>query len=68
MLLYGLTILAGIANAIQPGQNATLSKSSGLPVLARLITLLVSTAARLLGGRAIGRLELPTGQQIARVP
>ena len=29
IFLYGLTILAGIANAIQPGQNATLSKSLG---------------------------------------
>jgi bacterial/archaeal transporter family-2 protein len=68
LLLYGLTILAGIANAIQPGQNATLSKSLGLPVTAGLITLLVSTVALLLGGLAIGKLEIPTGQQLATVP
>ncbi|SFT30111.1 DMT family transporter [Methylobacterium sp. yr668] len=68
LLLYGLTILAGIANAIQPGQNATLSKSLSLPVTAGLITLLVSTVALLLGGLAIGKLEIPTGQQLATVP
>lgn len=66
--LYGLTILAGIANAIQPGQNATLSKSLGLPVTAGLITLLVSTSALLLSGLAFGKLEIPTGQQLAAVP
>ena len=66
--LYGLTILAGIANAIQPGQNATLSKSLGLPVTAGLITLLVSTSALLISGLAFGKLELPTGQQLAAVP
>jgi transporter family-2 protein len=61
LFLYGLTILAGIANAIQPGQNATLSKSLGLPVTAGLITLLVSAAALLIGGLAIGK-------QLAAVP
>lgn len=66
--LYGLTILAGIANAIQPGQNATLSKSLGLPVTAGLITLLVSTSALLLSGLVFGKLEIPTGQQLAAVP
>ncbi|SDO32016.1 transporter family-2 protein [Methylobacterium phyllostachyos] len=68
LFLYGLTILAGIANAIQPGQNATLSKSLGLPITAGLITLLVSTAALLIGGLAIGKLEVPSGQQLAAVP
>jgi transporter family-2 protein len=68
LYLYGLTILAGLANAVQPGQNATLSKSLGLPVTAALITLLVSTAALLVGGLAIGKLEVPSGQQLAQVP
>jgi transporter family-2 protein len=67
-LLYGLTIAAGIANAIQPGQNATLSKSLGLPFTAGLITLLVSSAALLAGGLAIGKLEIPSGQQLTQVP
>ncbi|MDP4024902.1 DMT family transporter [Methylobacterium sp. NEAU 140] len=66
--LYGLTILAGISNAIQPGQNATLSKALGLPVTAALIILLVSTAALLVGGVAVGKLELPSGPQLAAVP
>ncbi len=66
--LYGLTVLAGVANAIQPGQNATLSKSLGQPVTAALVILLVSTAALLVGGLAIGKLEMPTGQHMAQVP
>lgn len=66
--LYGLTALAGLANAIQPGQNATLSKSVGMPITAALLTLLVSTAVLLVGGLAAGRLEVPTGPQLAAVP
>ncbi|SFM79950.1 DMT family transporter [Methylobacterium pseudosasicola] len=66
--LYGLTILAGLANAVQPGQNATLSKSLGLPITAALLTLLISTAALLVGGLAIGKLEMPSGQQLVQVP
>ncbi len=68
IFLYGLTILAGIANAIQPGQNATLSKSLGMPVTAGLIILVVSTSILLAGGLAVGKLEWPTGQQMATVP
>ena len=68
LYLYGLTILAGLANAIQPGQNATLAKSLNLPITAGLITLLVSSAVILVGGLATGKLEMPTTQQIAAVP
>lgn len=35
---------------------------------AALVTLLVSTAALLVGGIAVGKLEVPTGQEIAQVP
>lgn len=66
--LYGLTILAGLANAVQPGQNATLSKSLGLPVTAGLVVLLVSTGAMLAGGLALGKFEMPSGHQMAQVP
>jgi transporter family-2 protein len=66
--LDGLTILAGLANAVQPGQNATLSKSLGLPITAALLTLLISTAALLVGGLALGKLEMPSGQQLVQVP
>ncbi|MEE7451266.1 hypothetical protein MRF4_27740 [Methylobacterium radiotolerans] len=34
--LYGLALLAGVANAIEPGQNATLAKVTGQPMLAGL--------------------------------
>ena len=66
--LYGLTIVAGLANAVQPGQNATLAKSLGLPVTAGLIILLVSTLALLLGGMAVGKLEWPSLHQLGDVP
>jgi len=65
--LYGLTILAGLANAVQPGQNATLSKSLGLPITAALLTLLISTAALLVGGLTLGKLEMPSGQKLVQV-
>ncbi len=66
--LYALTIAAGLANAIQPGQNATLAKSLGLPITAGLITLLVSTLALLAGGFATGKLVWPTAEQVVAVP
>ena len=34
-LLYGLTIFAGVLNAIQPGCNATLNKGAGIAVRRR---------------------------------
>jgi len=34
--LYAIALLAGIANAIEPGQNATLAKATGQPMLAGL--------------------------------
>jgi transporter family-2 protein len=66
--LYGLTVLAGLANAIQPGQNATLSKTFGLPVTAAVVILFVSTAFMLLGGLAFGKLAVPSWEQVAAVP
>ena len=66
--LYGLTILAGLANAVQPGQNAALSKTFGLPVTAALIILSVGAASMLLGGLAFGKVVVPDWQQVAAVP
>jgi transporter family-2 protein len=34
LYLYGFALLAGVANAIEPGQNATLAKVTGQPMLA----------------------------------
>ena len=34
--LYGIALVAGVANAIEPGQNATLAKVTGQPMLAGL--------------------------------
>ncbi|MCJ2064614.1 DMT family transporter [Methylobacterium sp. J-088] len=43
--LYGLTVLAGVANATQPGQNARLSTSLGQPVTAALMSVGVAFVA-----------------------
>ncbi|GEP10172.1 DMT family transporter [Methylobacterium gnaphalii] len=66
--LYALAIAAGISNAIQPGQNATLSKSLGMPITAGLITLIISATVLLVGGLAVGKLQIPSGPQLAQVP
>lgn len=67
-VLHGLTILAGEANAIQPGQNATPSKSLGQPVSTAPVILVIGTAALLVGGLARGKPELPSSQHVAQVP
>ena len=41
-LAYGLTIFAGMLNAIQPGCNATLNKALGMPFVAGMIASAVS--------------------------
>ena len=35
--LYGVALLAGIASAIEPGQNASLAKAGGDPIFAGLV-------------------------------
>ncbi|MBE7249165.1 MAG: DMT family transporter [Actinomycetospora chiangmaiensis] len=42
--LYGLALLAGIANAVEPGQNATLAKATGQPMLAGIFCFALATA------------------------
>ena len=41
--LYGLALLAGVANAIEPGQNATLAKATGQPMLAGVFCFALAT-------------------------
>ncbi|MBP1180527.1 DMT family transporter [Methylobacterium sp. PvR107] len=42
--LYGFALLAGVANAIEPGQNATLAKVTGQPMLAGVFCFALSIA------------------------
>ncbi|GJD53142.1 hypothetical protein OPKNFCMD_5913 [Methylobacterium crusticola] len=66
--LYGLTLLAGIANAVQPGPNATLAKSLGQPFAAGLVIVSVSASTLLVTGLLSGRLALPSAAEAAQVP
>ncbi len=66
--LYGLALVAGIANAVQGGTNATLAKSLGQPFAAGLVVALGTGTTLLLTGLVTGRLGLPGLAQAAQVP
>ncbi|MBY0299105.1 MAG: DMT family transporter [Methylobacterium sp.] len=66
--LYALTLLAGIANAVQPGPNATLAKTLGQPFAAGLVVVTVSGTTLLTLGLLSGRLHLPSLEEAARAP
>ena len=44
IFLYGFALLAGIASAIEPGQNAGLAKSLARPLLAGVVSRVISIA------------------------
>ena len=67
-LMYGMAIVAGIFNAVEPGQNASLSKALSLPWLAALILLAVNALVFLVLGTAAGGLHLPSVAQVRDVP
>lgn len=68
IFLYGFALLAGLASAVEPGQNAALAKSLGRPLLAGVISLLVSIAALAAIMLVLGQGELPGLDRLARVP
>lgn len=66
--LYGLVLLAGISNAIQPGQNATLAKALPQPLTAGLVVAGGTIVSVLIVGLVTGRLAWPSYEQAAAVP
>ncbi|MDB5647121.1 DMT family transporter [Methylobacterium sp.] len=66
--LYGFALLAGIANALQSGTNATLSKSLAQPFAAAIVVSLVGAMTLLVVGLVLGRFALPTIGDIRSVP
>ncbi len=66
--LYGFVLLAGVANAIQPGQNSTLAKSFAYPLTAGLIVGIVVAASVLVLGLALRRLDWPSYGEVAHAP
>ncbi|SDN55089.1 transporter family-2 protein [Methylobacterium phyllostachyos] len=66
--LYGLALLAGVANAIEPGQNATLAKATGQPMLAGIFCFVLAIVC-LFGVMVVVRLRSQsTSEQATPVP
>ncbi len=66
--LYGAVLLAGIANAIQPGQNSTLARGFSQPLVAGLIVGIGTSLTVLIIGLISRRLAWPTTQELSQVP
>ncbi|MBE7246954.1 MAG: DMT family transporter [Actinomycetospora chiangmaiensis] len=68
IFLYGVALLAGLASAVEPGQNAGLAKSLARPLLAGVISLLVSIATIAVIMIVSGQFGLPAMDRLAQVP
>ncbi|MCJ2052864.1 DMT family transporter [Methylobacterium sp. J-070] len=66
--LYGAVLIAGIANAIQPGQNSTLARSFSQPLVAGLVVGIGTALTVLVAGLVSRRLAWPTPQELSQVP
>jgi transporter family-2 protein len=66
--LYALALVAGIANAFQPGTNATLAKTLNQPFLAALLIMGISALSLAVAGLVSGRLAWPSTSSFAEVP
>lgn len=66
--LYGIALLAGVANAIEPGQNATLARTTGQPILAGLVCFGLALVIFLGGILIAGKAGRPGGGDLARIP
>lgn len=66
--LYGFVLLAGIANAVQPGQNSTLAKGFSQPLTAGLVVGIAAALSVLIIGLVIRRLAWPTYVELAQMP
>lgn len=68
LFLYGFALLAGLASAVAPGQNATLAKAFARPLPAGVLSLLVSLATTGVIMLATGQFGLPGADRLAEVP
>ncbi len=68
LFLYGFALLAGVATAIEPGQNAGLAKSLARPLLAGVVSLVVSIATIAVAMLVTGQFGLPGADRLAQVP
>jgi bacterial/archaeal transporter family-2 protein len=68
IFLYGIALLAGVATAIEPGQNAGLANALARPLLAGVVSLLVSIVTIAVIMFATGQFGLPGLDRLAQVP
>ncbi|MBO1023001.1 DMT family transporter [Methylobacterium sp. SD274] len=66
--LYGIVLLAGVANAIQAGQNGALSKGFEGSLTAGLVVVAGTATCILVVGLLSGKLIWPTTAQVLVVP
>ena len=66
--LYGFALLAGVANAIEPGQNATLAKVSGQPMLAGLVCFTMAAFCVAVVLVVARRFDRPSAETVAQAP
>jgi len=66
--LYGFVLLAGVANAVQAGQNGALSKGLDESLTAGLIVVAGTATCILVVGLLAGKLAWPTVAQAAAMP
>jgi len=63
--LYGLALLAGVANAIEPGQNATLAKATGQPMLAGIFCFALAVVCFAIIMVVARRFDRPNAEEVA---
>ncbi|GJD46623.1 hypothetical protein AFCDBAGC_4506 [Methylobacterium cerastii] len=68
VFLYGFALLAGLASAIEPGQNAGLAKAFAQPLLAGVVSLVISIATLAVIMLVMGRYGWPGMERLAQVP
>jgi bacterial/archaeal transporter family-2 protein len=68
LFLYGFALLAGIASAIEPGQNADLAKSLRRPLLAGILSLIIGIATFTIMMLVTGQYGWPGIDRLAQVP
>ena len=66
--LYGFVLLAGVANAVQAGQNGALSKGLDESLTAGLVVVAGTASCILTVGLLSGKLAWPTVAQAVAIP
>lgn len=68
LIFYFFAMLAGIASAIEPGQNAQVSESIERPLFAGVISLAASVVALVAVLLVTGQMALPSVATLAKIP